>query len=143
MNILTIAMLVFGFIELINIIVLYTNPGTQVGNGVGVFNAFEESKKYPDIHHLIKYLIYWVAGTKLIFFMLILVIVFTGRPTTQFFAVCALIISILSFFWRLYPMIKDADLKGQITPKGYSKALFFMIFGFVVCFIAVGIVWIL
>lgn len=46
---------------------LYFTPGTHRGNGLGVFNAYEKSKSDSEVHSLVKYLINWVAGTKLIF----------------------------------------------------------------------------
>jgi hypothetical protein len=127
MNILQLAMAIFIFLELMNITMLYFKPGSKIGNGIGVFNAYEKSKKDEEIHNLVKYLVYWVAGTKLIFIALLLVIIFTTTYTTQLFAVAVLIASILSFYWRLYPIMKGMDAKNQITPKGYSKTLNAMI----------------
>lgn len=131
MNILQIAMACFVFLELMNITMLYFKPGSKIGNGIGVFNAYEKSKNDEEVHSLVKYLIYWVAGTKLIFIALLLVIIFTASTTTQLFAVAVLIASIMSFYWRLYPIMKGMDAKNQITPKGYSKTLHVMIAVFV------------
>ena len=39
----------------------------------------------------------------------------------------ALIASIVTFYWKLYPIIKKMDNSGQITPEGYSKTLAMMI----------------
>jgi hypothetical protein len=114
---------------------LYFTPGTRRGNGLGVFNAYENSKADPEIHKLIKYLINWVAGTKLIFLALLVVILITGDSTTKLFSVIALIVSIFTFYWRLYPAIKDLDNSGGISPKGYSKTLGIMIAGFIGMFI--------
>jgi hypothetical protein len=140
MNILQLAMAVFIFLELMNITMLYFKPGSKIGNGIGVFNAYEKSKKDEEIHNLVKYLVYWVAGTKLIFIALLLVIIFTTTYTTQLFAVAVLIASILSFYWRLYPIMKGMDEKNQITPRGYSKTLnamiAFFIGGFTIALIA-------
>lgn len=140
MNILTIAIIVFASIEVLNVMMLYFQPGSKMGNGMGVFNAWEESKQYPQIHSLIKYLINWVAGTKLIFIMLLAVIIITGTLQTQLYAVAALILSILTFFWRLYPIIKKTDKEGYITPKGYSKTLGIMIAVFVMGFLTVFLI---
>ncbi len=131
MNILQIAMIVFIFLELMNITMLYFNPGSKIGNGIGVFNAYEKSKENEEVHNLVQYLVFWVAGTKLIFIALLVVIIFTGSTTTQLFAVGVLILSILSFYWRLYPIMKAMDAKNQITPKGYSKTLHLMIAFFI------------
>lgn len=134
MSILSIAILVFVVLETSNILMLYFIPGTKLGNGVGVFNAYEKSKSDPEIHALVKYLVYWVAGTKLIFLALLIVILINGEETTRLFSVIALILSILSFFWKLYPIIRSMDKEGQITPKGYSKTLAIMIVAFIAIF---------
>jgi hypothetical protein len=134
LNALTIAISVFVVLESLNIILLYFFPFSRKGNAPGIFNALEESKKYPEIHQLIRYLINWVAGTKLIFAMLLVVILISGSYQTKLYAVIALIISILSFFWRLFPSISKMDKQGEITPKGYSKQLFWMITSFILGF---------
>lgn len=127
MDILSIVIVLFVILETSNVIILYFKPDSNLGNGVGVFNAWEDSKKHPEIHEFIKYLVYWVAGTKLIFIMLLLVILFTGTVTTKLWACIALVISIATFFYRLFPIIKGIDKRGAITPKGYSKTLGIMI----------------
>lgn len=132
--ILTVVVIVFLVLEILNIGVLYFQPGSRLGNGVGVFNAFEKSKADPEVHTLVRYLVNWVAGTKLIFVMLLIVILATGTAETKRAAVAALILSILSFFWRLYPSLRSMDRAGQLTPKGYSKALGLIIACFVTGF---------
>lgn len=140
MNILQVGILVFTIIEFLNIMTLYFNPGSQIGNGVGVFNAWEKSKEDPQVHEFIKYLVYWVAGAKLIFIMMAIVVIILGNQMTQIFTVVALIISILSFYWRLFPMIIKMDKSGDITPKGYSKTLGIIITAFIVGFSGVLII---
>jgi len=134
MDILSIVIVIFTVLEILNIVMLYFTPGTKRGNGVGVFNAYDEAKKYPEIYSLVKYLINWVAGTKLIFILLLIVILFIGDKTIKIYSVGALIVSISTFFWRLYPAIKRLDGDGKITPKGYSKTLGIMIAGFLAMF---------
>lgn len=143
MNILEIGIAVFIFIETLNIIILYFKPTFKYGNGIGVFNAYEKSKSDQEIHNFITYLINWVAGTKLIFIMIGIVVIIFGNYDTQLFTVVALIISILSFYWRLFPMIRKLDKNNQITPKGYSKTLNIMILFFVLGFLAIFIVTLL
>jgi hypothetical protein len=110
-----------------------------MGNGLGVFDAWEQSKSTPEVHELVRYLVYWVAGTKLIFIALLLVILFTASENTQLLTVVAMIASISSFYWRLYPIVKSLDAQGQITPSGYSRTLALMIAGFIGLFaIALG-----
>jgi uncharacterized membrane protein len=77
-----------------------------------------------------------VAGTKLIFVALLAVILLTGSQTTKTYAVVALILSILSFFWRLFPAVVRLDRNNQITPSGYSRTLGVMIACFVGGFVA-------
>ncbi|MBE2253505.1 MAG: hypothetical protein IAE78_28515 [Myxococcus sp.] len=133
---LTVALVVFLVLESLNIATLYFQPGSRLGNGLGVFNAFEKSKADPEVHGLVRYLVNWVAGTKLIFVALLIVILATGTEATKRYAVAALIASILSFFWRLYPGIARADREGQVTPRGYSRTLAVMIGCFVAGFAA-------
>ncbi|MGL4337029.1 MAG: hypothetical protein ACRCST_09030, partial [Turicibacter sp.] len=103
MDILSVAIGFFMVLELINVMILYVKPGTQLGNGVGVFDAWEVSKKDPQLHEFVKYLVYWVAGTKLIFVVLLGVILLTGSVLTKLLSVFGLIFSIITFYWRLYP----------------------------------------
>jgi hypothetical protein len=141
MNILTIVIIVFIFLEVLNVLMLYFTPGTKKGNGVGIFNAYEKAKKDPEIYAFVKYLINWVAGTKLIFIALLIVILFTGSDETKLFSVIALIITILSFYWRLFPAIKKMDNVDQINPKGYSKTLAIMIATFIGVFVSALVIY--
>lgn len=136
MDILSVAIALFVVLETLNITILYFKPGSRLGNGVGVFDAFERSRADPQVHALVQYLVNWVAGTKLIFVALLLVILATGTETTRRGAVVALIASILSFFWRLFPAIARLDREGQITPRGYSRTLGALITCFVLGFAA-------
>jgi len=63
LDILSIAIVVFLVMETLNICVLYFYPNSRMGNGVGVFRAYGESKSHPEVHALINYLVNWVAGT--------------------------------------------------------------------------------
>lgn len=136
MNILDIAIIIFVIMETANICILYFAPDSRLGNGVAVFNAWEDTKKDENTHLFARYMTYWVAGTKLIFIVLLLVILFTGSELTKIFGVVAMILSIATYFWKLHPIMKQLDAKGMITPKGYSKALFGMIAGFLSMFSA-------
>lgn len=140
MGILSIAVVIFIVLETVNVITLYFWPGSRLANGVGVFDAWEKSKSDPHLHQFVRYLVFWVAGTKLIFIALLLVILLAAGESTRLLTVVALIASILSFFWRLFPIIRTLDAAGQITPAGYSKGLGFMIAGFIGLF-ALALVW--
>ena len=140
MNLLEIGILVFVIIEFLNILMLYWNPGSKKGNGVGVFNAYEEAKENTKVFSLIEYLINWVAGAKLIFIMIGIVVIIFGNYYTQLFTVVALIISIASFYFRLFPIIKTLDNKGEITPQGYARTLNYMILSFMAGFVIILII---
>lgn len=140
MAIIEIVIIGFVFLELSNILMLYFAPGSRNANAVGVFTAWEKSKQYPEIHDFVKYLVYWVAGSKLIFIFLLIVIIIFADPQTQRFSVLALIIATLSFYWRLFPLIRKMDQKGNIEPKNYSVILGIMIFVFIVVFSIAAIV---
>lgn len=118
-------------------------PSSRIGNGVGVFNALEKADSDDEMKPFVGYLINWVAGTKLIFIMVGIVIVIFGNEKTQLYTVIAFIISILSFYWRLFPTIKKLDNLGQITPKGYSKTLNIMIVSFILMFVIVLIIYLI
>jgi hypothetical protein len=132
--------LLFIFLELCNVLALYFAPGSKYANSVGVFNAWEKSKQYPDIHNFIRYLVYWVAGAKLIFLALLTVILLFAPENVQRLSLLALALATLSFFWRLLPLIRQMDKAGQISPPNYSRILGIMIFVFVAVFVIAAIV---
>jgi len=133
---LKIAIVLFVVLEIGNIMVLYFMPDSKLANAMGYFNAWEKSKNDPDVHAMVKYLVNWVAGTKLIFILLLIVFLVRGDAQTLPFVGIAMTLSIATFFWRLFPSMKDMDQKGQIDPKGYSRTLLWMIVGMVIVFSA-------
>ena len=140
MSISSIVIAIFIVLESLNVLTLYFNPGSKWGNGVGVFNAWEKSKLDPEMHQFVRYLVFWVAGAKLIFIALLLVILFTAGEAAHLLTMVAMIASIVSFFWRLFPIIKALDEAGHITPSGYSQSLGLMIASFVGAFV-LALVW--
>ncbi len=141
MNILEIVIFIFIALELGNVCILYFAPDFHMGNGVAVFKEWELSKKDENSHLFAKYLVNWVAGSKLIFIFLLLVIALLGDEILQFHAVLATIISIASYFFRLSPIMKELDKKGMIKPQGYSKTLDLMIISFLIMFSLAAIIW--
>jgi len=129
-----IAIIAFIILETGNIMMMYFLPDSKMGNGVGVFKAWEKSKTDPEIHNFAKYMVNWVAGTKVIFILLLIVFLVWGDDKTLPFVGAAMTLSIATFFFRLFPIIKDMDQKGQVNPKGYSKTLRWMILGMMVLF---------
>ena len=127
MDILSWVLIAFITLETLNVVLLYRMPSSTRGNAVGVFKAYEKSQKDPEIGEFVTYLINWVAGTKLIFIVLIIGIVITGGKETKVFSVIALIFSIITFYSQLYPRLKHMDTEHQLSVSGYSKSLAIMI----------------
>ena len=134
LNILKIVISGFVILESANVLTLYFFPDSKMANGIGIFKAWEKSKADPEIHDLVKYLVNWVAGTKLIFIVLLIVMLVLSDAKSLSFAGGALVISIATFFWRLYPLIKKMDQDDQIDPSNYSKLLFWMILAMIIIF---------
>lgn len=134
MDILSVAIIIFCIMELGNVLILYFMPDSKLGNGVAVFDSWRDSKKEKPLDLFAHYMAYWVAGVKLIFIFLLLVILLTGSELTKVWAVVAMILSIATYFWKLHPIIKELDNMGKISPKGYSKVLGLMITGFLIMF---------
>ncbi|MFI3261011.1 MAG: hypothetical protein R3Y13_04805 [bacterium] len=134
MNILDMSIIFFVLMESANVIILYFFPESKYGNGVAVFNNYDLSKEDENMHLFVRYLTNWVAGVKLIFIVLLIVILLFGDNTLKSYSIMVMILSIASYFWRLAPLIKKLDTNGFITPKGYSKILNYMILGFMIIF---------
>jgi hypothetical protein len=123
-----IVIIVFVLLELSNVIALYFFPDSKRANAVGVFLEWDHSKLFPELHEFIKYLVYWVAGAKLVFLLLLGVIILYGSEDIQRYSLIALCIATISFYWRLFPLIRKMDSNGRINPKNYSIILGIMIF---------------
>jgi hypothetical protein len=135
-----IVVLAFMCLEFSNVLVLYFSPGSKYANGVGVFSAWEKSKQDPEIHNFIRYLVFWVAGVKLIFLLLLAVIVIFADKELQRLSLVALALATASFYWRLFPLIRKMDQNGQITPRNYSTVLGIMIFAFIALFLVAAVI---
>ena len=131
---------VFVLLEIGNVVILYAMPDSKLANAMGYFKAWEKSKSDPDVHEMAKYLVNWVAGTKLIFILLLIIFLIRGDEQVLPIVGVAMTISIATFFWRLFPSMKEMDGNDQIDPKGYSKTLLGMIVGMVVLFAAATMV---
>ena len=143
MNFLTVVTIGFLILEAANVITLYFFPSSKYANGVGVFKAWEKSKSDPEIHDFVKYLVNWVAGTKLIFILLLIVILYTVDDENLVWMGIAMVISISSFFWRLFPLIRRMDRRDEIDPDNYSVVLGWMILAFASIFLTATLVAIL
>jgi hypothetical protein len=129
-----IVIVAFMLLEFSNVLAMYFAPGSKYANAVGVFSAWEKSKQDPEIHDFVRYLVYWVAGAKLIFLFLLGVITLFGNSDMQRMSLVALCIATISFYWRLFPLIRKMDQNGQINPKNYSIVIGVMIALFIVFF---------
>ncbi len=143
MIILNIALTVFIVLESLNVMILYFAPDFTKGNGVAIFKQWEKSKEDESQHLFARYMANWVAGSKLIFILLLIVILFNGDETLKLYALVAMIISIASYFWKLQPIIRKLDEMGEIVPKGYSYTLSKMISGFMLMFGIASLAYIL
>ncbi|MHA2504144.1 MAG: hypothetical protein ACXAE3_14895 [Candidatus Kariarchaeaceae archaeon] len=132
---------VFLLLELLNVLALYFNPGTRKGNAMGAFTAFGTEDTAAQRLHT--YMATWVAGSKLIFIGLLLVIILFASDTVVLYSLAVLILTILSYFWKLSPQIKDMDARGEIAPAGYSRTLDMMILMIVLVLAVAAIVEIL
>lgn len=135
-----IVILAFIVLEFSNILALYFAPGSKYANAVGIFSAWEKSKGDPEIHNFVRYLVCWVAGAKLIFLFLLGVIILFGSSDLQRMSLVALSIATLSFYWRLFPLIRKMDQNGQIKPNNYSIVLGGMIAVFILFFALAAII---
>jgi hypothetical protein len=52
MILLSSALIIFGVLELLNVLLLYLAPGLRKGNSLGFFNAYEKSTQDPEIFAL-------------------------------------------------------------------------------------------
>ena len=117
----------FIIMELANVLALYFQPDTKQFNGMGVFKAWHTLKDDEQYGDVARYLVNWVAGAKLIFIALLIVILFFGSHQVKVISCALMILSIATFYWRLSPLMKKMDLKGMIDPQGYHKTLTIMI----------------
>jgi hypothetical protein len=125
----------FLVLETANVLALYLAPGSRRFNAVGVFAGWHASTRDADLHAFVRYLVFWVAGTKVIFIGLWLVILLVGDARTQLVASVAMVPAIATFYWRLFPIVRRLDRNGQVEPTGYSSVLGWMIAGFLLAFV--------
>jgi len=127
MTFLSIVVVGFLLLEASNVFILFFMPDSRQVHGMGMFPAWEKSKDDPDIHNLMKYLATWVAGSKLILIALLIVILIWGDKRLFTYAGFAMVISMLPFYFGLFPAMKKIDESGQVEPSGFSLRLAFTI----------------
>lgn len=141
MTILDLSIIAFVLMELSNVFILYFKPHFKYGNGIAVFDSYKTAEKNKAMHLFVTYLKNWVANVKLIFIVLLLVIVSFGDETIKIYSLIVLIASIFVYYISLHPYIKELDRMGKISPKGYSKTLFWTIAAFIGMFTAALIIY--
>ena len=129
MNAIQVTLLVFVMIETLNMLELYFLQDKPMFNGVGIFSGWERSKADPEVHALVRYLVNWLAGVKMIVIGLVLVLIFMVPESTTLLGAIVLVVTVSSFHWRLYPLLRAADVTGQVTPRGHAKRLSIMVAG--------------
>jgi hypothetical protein len=135
MSLVVVAIALFMMLEFGNIFMLYFKKDSTRANGIGVFKAWEKSKSDSQINDFVKYLINWVAGTKIFFISMLAVIVIFGSPDFHPWVLLAMVFSIATFYGGLFPLARKMDREDMLIPKGYSKTLAGMITIFIVVFL--------
>jgi hypothetical protein len=134
-----IVLVAFMLLEFLNVLALYFAPGSKYANAVGVFTAWEQSKRDPALHAFIQYLVNWVAGVKLIFLALLGLIVVVGDAELQRLSLLALAATTATFYWRLFPLVRRMARRGEVEPGKYATLLGMMILAFIAAFVAAAI----
>ena len=129
MNAVQISFFVMVAIEALSVLELYFLQEKPVFNGVAVFSGWEISKEVPEVHELVRYLVNWVAGMKLIVIGLLLVLALTAPQHILVCACAVLFAAVASFFWRMLPSITKLDRAGCIHPAGRARILGGMVLG--------------
>ena len=135
MLVIEIVLYVFAAMELGNILALYFKPDLKYLNAIGAFTAWKKSEDDPPVHNFVDYLLKWVAGSKLIFVLLLPAIAIWGSDLLQVITMGLLIIAVLTFYWKMFPSIRKMDKNNQIQPRNYSWILAVMILCFILAFI--------
>lgn len=131
---------IFLVLEALNVATLYFAPGSDKGNALGVFTAWERSQADQALAPFVRYLVFWVAGSKVIFIALWLVILVVGDPSVQFWASVVMVPAIATFYWRMFPIARRLDRAGSMRPSGYATILGWMIAAFIGAFVVAIVV---
>ena len=135
MSLIIVVIALFMVLELSNVFMLYFKKDSTRANGIGVFKAWEKTKSDPEINDFVKYLINWIAGTKIFFLSLLIVIVIFGSQDLYPWVLLAMVLSIATFYIGLYPLARKMDGEDMLIPKGYSKTLVGMITILIIVFL--------
>lgn len=129
MKTIQITLLIFVIVETLNMLELYFLQDNCRFNGACVFSGWKKSKADPEVHALMRYLVNWLAGVKMIVVGLLLVLIFTVPEESLLLITITLFLTTASYFWRMHPMLRAADQAGQVIPRGHAKRLSVMVVG--------------
>lgn len=135
MTFLTIAMSAFLLLEISNVFVLFFAPDSPQVHGMGMFPVWEKIKKDVNMYNLVRYFTFWVAGSKLILIVLLVIVLVMGTPMMKVIAGYVTGLSMLPFYWGLFPTMKKIDENDQVEPKGFAMRLGFTITMFILMFL--------
>lgn len=124
----------FAVLELSNIFTMYFSPGAKYANAMGVFLYWQERSEASHQAMMIDYLVSWIAGVKLAMVALVVLILVAGDATLHKYACIVLLLTTLTFYWRLYPAIAAMSQQQALSPKAYHKVLATMIGLFCIAF---------
>lgn len=120
---------IFCITESLNILELYFEPDRDVFHGVSFFTGWEKSKENEECNLLLQYFVNWVAGVKLIVVMVLGVLIFMASDRVLITVGIVLVIAIASFYWKMFPLLKEMTAKGYVIPKNRGEQLTLMLTG--------------
>ncbi len=135
-----IVILIFILLESANVLTLYFFPESRYANSLSVFHAWEKSKADPEMHRFTRYMANWVAGTKLIFLFLLAVILWTGSEQTLRLTSAVMALTIATFFWRMFPLVRQMGRESELSPARYDRLLGWMIAAMIAAFVLAAVV---
>jgi hypothetical protein len=128
MSAIQVSLVAIMVVEILSVLELYFLQDRCIFNGVAMFKVCVLTRKDPELFGMVRYLVNWIAGVKLIVIGLLGVIVFTSPENTIMYAAISLVITIASFFWRMFPAVRLFDDAGLIEPAGRARVLGWMVF---------------
>lgn len=140
MSALQICLLVFAGIETLSVLELYFLQDRCMFNGAAMFSGWEISKEVPEVHGMVRYLVNWVAGMKLIVVSLLVVLALTAPTLTLLYVGITLALTVGAFFWRMFPLAHKFDTYGFINPKGRAKTMGLMVAGLQVLLVGAALI---
>lgn len=129
MSAIQVSLIVIMAVEVLSVLELYFLQDRCIFNGVAMFKICVLAREDPDLFGMVRYLVNWIAGVKLIVIGLLGVIVLTAPENTILYAAISLVITIASFFWRMFPAVRKFDDAGLIEPAGRARMLGWMVLG--------------